>query len=96
MNLRVAASAQRNEIVFRVLAGLAAKLLVMDLKIPHRTTRLAAPTITRQNMLPQLAACLLVKPYGALFRKGRHLLAHEACSCVSSRNRPCCSLGSIR
>jgi len=50
----VACSAERNQIVFNVVAGLAAKLFVMNLKIRHRSTELAPPAVPAQHLIAKL------------------------------------------
>jgi len=41
----VAFSAKRNQIRLRIVAGLAAKFFVVDLKVGHCATRLASPAV---------------------------------------------------
>jgi hypothetical protein len=41
----VARSAKRHQVLFRIIAGLAAEFFVMDFKIGHCATRLASPAI---------------------------------------------------
>ena len=41
----MAIETQRDEILFLILTGVAAKLLVVNFKIPHGTAQLAAPSI---------------------------------------------------
>ncbi len=54
----VAASAQRDEIVLRICAGLAAALDVVDLESGDRAANLALPSVPLQDFLAQaLIAC---------------------------------------
>ena len=49
----VARSAHRNQVLFAIIAGVAAKLFVMDLQVRHRAARLTPPGIATQDLLPQ-------------------------------------------
>jgi len=53
MHSGVACRAQRNEILFGIVAGLAAKLFVVNFQIRHCAARLTPPVIASQNLLPQ-------------------------------------------
>jgi hypothetical protein len=48
----VASSAHRDQILLGVMAGMAAKLFVVDLQVRHRSARLTPPAIAPQNLLP--------------------------------------------
>jgi hypothetical protein len=48
----MAMSAERDQVFFRIVAGAAAKLFVMDFQVRHRTAGLTAPVITTQDLLP--------------------------------------------
>lgn len=50
----MARSAKGNEVPFGIIAGLTAKLLVVDFKVWHHSTPLTPPGIATQNLLPQL------------------------------------------
>ena len=45
MNGDVTSTAKRNQVQLGIIAGLAAKLLVVDFKVGHCATRLASPTV---------------------------------------------------
>jgi len=45
MQTVVTGSAERNEVLLRIVSTMTAKLLMMNLKIGHRAALLAAPTI---------------------------------------------------
>jgi hypothetical protein len=49
----VACGAERNQILFRIIAQVAKEFFVVNLKIRHRAARLASPPIATQNLLPQ-------------------------------------------
>ena len=44
--------AKCNQVFFRVIAGLAAKFLVVNFQVYHRAARLTTPTVASQDMLP--------------------------------------------
>src|SRR5438046_730460 len=46
--------AQSDQVLFRVVAGVAAKFLVMDFKVSHRSTELASPAIPPQHTFSYL------------------------------------------
>jgi hypothetical protein len=46
MQTGMACSAERNQVLLRILAGLAAEFLVVYLEIRHRPARLASPTVS--------------------------------------------------
>ena len=48
----VASGAKRNQVLFGMVAGMAAKLFVMDLQVRHRAARLTPPAIATQNLQP--------------------------------------------
>jgi hypothetical protein len=48
----VAHSAKCYQIVLGIVAGVAAELFVVDLKIRHRAAQLTSPAITTQDLLP--------------------------------------------
>ena len=72
-----------DQIVLTILAGVAAKLFVMDFKVGHGTAQLASPAISPQYLLAELLVILLLKPDGGLFR---HNLLHWICSFTICRN----------
>jgi hypothetical protein len=48
----VARSAERNQVLFGIVAGATAKLLVMDLQVRHRAAQLTSPAVATQDLLP--------------------------------------------
>ena len=54
MRFSMAVLTEDNEISFRVIAAVAAKELVMDFEAAHCTTRLAAPAVSPEYLLPQI------------------------------------------
>ena len=51
VNACVARSAKRNEVLLGVIAGLAAKFLVVDFQVRHRAAQLTPPAVAPQNLL---------------------------------------------
>jgi len=62
VNLGVALCAQRNQVQLGIVAGVAAELPVMNFQIRHRTTRLTAPAIALQDLLPKSFIRDRIKP----------------------------------
>jgi hypothetical protein len=50
----VACSAERNEVLARIIAGSAAKPFVMNLKVGHRAARLASPPVAAEHLVAKL------------------------------------------
>ena len=71
------------QIVLAILAGVAAKLFVVNFKVCHRTAELAAPAVSPQYVLAELLVILLLKPDRHLFRQN---LLHWICSFTICRN----------
>ncbi len=64
----VATQAERDQIVFMIRAGVAAKLFVVDFKVGHGTAQLTAPAVSPQYVLAELLVILLLEPDRRLFR----------------------------
>jgi hypothetical protein len=47
----VASNAHRYQVLLGIIAGVAAKLFVVDLQIRHRATGLASPAVAAQDLL---------------------------------------------
>ena len=77
MSLVVACGAERNQIGFRIIAGLAAEFFVVHLKIRHCAARLTPPAITTQNLLSQNLVGDGIQPQGREFRANQ---IHDAFS----------------
>jgi hypothetical protein len=45
--------AQRDQVLFGIVAGMAAKLFVVDFQVRHRAARLTPPAVATQDLLPQ-------------------------------------------
>jgi hypothetical protein len=50
----VACSTEGNQILARIIAGVAAKFLVVNLKVGHRAARLASPTIPSEHLVSEV------------------------------------------
>jgi hypothetical protein len=48
----MASSAHGDQVLFAIIAGVAAKLFVVDLQVRHRAARLTPPGIATQDLLP--------------------------------------------
>ncbi len=68
VRLRVALRAERDQILFRIVAGVAAKPFVVNFQIRHRATRLAPPVISAQYLLPQVFVQLGSEPEARTLR----------------------------
>ena len=90
MSGRMASVAQCDEVLFGIVAGVATKFLVMNLKIRHRTARLTSPAVATQDLLPKSVVCNRIQPQAPRPRSDR---AHEAFSLKPSRNSCRCSPG---
>jgi hypothetical protein len=53
MHAGMALRAKRDQIFFRIIAGVAAELFVVNLQVRHRAARLTPPAITMQHVLSQ-------------------------------------------
>jgi hypothetical protein len=83
MDRRVAVKAQHNQIHFLILACVAAKLFVVDLKVGHGTAQLASPAISPQYLLSKILVILLLEPDRRLFRQN---VLHWICPFTICRN----------
>jgi hypothetical protein len=54
MSFTVACCAERNEVFFRVFAGVAAEFHVVDLQLTHGSAALAPPFIPLKDLVAQL------------------------------------------
>jgi hypothetical protein len=54
MHGSVALAAQRDQVPLGIFAGMAAKLLVVNLKIGYCATRLASPTVPAEHLVAKL------------------------------------------
>jgi hypothetical protein len=48
----VALGAERDQVLFRIIAGMAAEFLVVNFQTRHGAASLAPPAVTTQNLLP--------------------------------------------
>ena len=79
MHYRMASHAQRYQILFGIITTLAAKILVVNLKVRPGPARLASPTVAAQHLLPESIVRLAIEPQAWLFGKNlgsRGLLDH--------------------
>jgi len=62
MHCTVACSTKSNQILARIVTGMATKFLMMDLKIDHCAARLASPTVAAQDLLAQVFILFAIEP----------------------------------
>ena len=77
MDSTVACRAQRDQVFLGVGSRMAAEFSVVHLKIRHRATGLASPTVATQYLLAQTFVRQRVKPQGSGFRANH---SHEGLS----------------
>jgi hypothetical protein len=86
----VTCDAERNQVCFRIVAALAAKFLVVNLKIQPRPATLASPAVTPQHLLSQSFVYLRIEALSRAFGKNS---IHEAFAVTSCRKACRCSPG---
>jgi hypothetical protein len=64
MHCSVTCRTKRNQVLLRIVAGLAAKFFVMNLEIRHRAARLASPAVATEHLVAKLFVRLGLKPHG--------------------------------
>jgi hypothetical protein len=68
----MARGAERNQVLLGIVTGVAAKLSVVDLQVPHRAARLTLPAITAEHLLAELFVQIGIQPQARRFwAKGR-------------------------
>lgn len=67
----VASRAQRNQVRLGVIAGLAAEVFMVNLKVGHRAARLASPTISAKDPVAQSFINVGLEPQRCTFRSNR-------------------------
>jgi hypothetical protein len=83
VDARVAHGAECDQVLTRIITGLAAKLFVVNFKIGHCPARLAFPAVTAENFVTNLVVGPCVQAQAWLFGSK---LVHEAFSVACSRN----------
>ena len=76
VHLFVAFSAQRDQVVFLIAAGLAAEFEVVHLQLLHASADLASPSVALQHLAMQLAVALRIESESRVL--GWDLALHEA------------------
>jgi hypothetical protein len=82
MYLRVTYGTERNQVLLGIIAAMAAKILVVNLKVRPGPARLTSPTVTAQHVLPESIVQLGIEPQAWLF--GQNPI-HDAFSATSCR-----------
>ena len=90
MHARMACNAERNQVLFGIVTGVAAKLSVVDLQVQHRAARLTLPAITAEHSVAELFVQIGIQPQARRFWANR---AHDAFSLRPPRNACPCSPG---
>src|SRR4029077_14679513 len=90
MDQRVTSDEDRNQVLFRIVAAMAAKFFVMNLKVGPGSATLAFPAVTAQYLLSESFVQFGIKPLARLFGSNP---VHEAFSVTSCRKACRCSLG---
>jgi hypothetical protein len=85
MQQRVTREAERNQVCFRILAGLAAKFLVVNLEVGPGSARLAFPTVTLQHLFPESFVQLRIEGRGRLERIRFTMLSRSLVTFVYKR-----------
>jgi hypothetical protein len=67
MHCRVASIAQCNQVLFRIVARVAAKIFMVHIKVGHRTANLASPTIAAEDLVAETIVLAGIEPQGARF-----------------------------
>ena len=79
----MANSTQCYQILLRIVAGLAAKLFVMNFKAGHCATRLASPAVATQHLMAQTVVLFGIQPQACMLRSEH---SHDAFSVTWCRN----------
>ena len=83
MECGVARSAKRNQVLLRIVAGVAAEFFVVDFKVGLRATQLTSETVATQHLVAELFVQLGIKLQARLLRSD---LIHDAFSFAWCRN----------
>lgn len=90
MQGRMTCNADGNQILFRIVPRVAAKFLVVDFKVGHRTAQLTSPAVATEHLLPQTFVHLRIKLQASGFWTDS---VHNVFSRTFSRNAHLCSPG---
>src|ERR1035437_1632807 len=90
MDVSMATSTERNQVLFAIVAGVAANFFVRDFQVAHRATGLTPPAIATQDPLPKSLVRHRIQPQAHGLRTDR---THDALSLKPSRNSCLCSPG---
>ena len=90
MDAGMALRAERDKVLFGVVARVAAKLFVVDLQVRRRAARLTPPAIAMQDLLPQTFVRQGIQPQASGFWANH---SQDAFSRKFSRKACCCSPG---
>ncbi len=91
MGVFVALGAQRDQVMFDVIAGLTAVLKVVYLQVLHGAAELAPPAVAFQHLPMLLAVAVRIKPQ---WRTLATDFLHQAFRLTSDKKVSCCGPGS--
>jgi hypothetical protein len=77
MHSGVARRAERNQVLVRIVAGLAAKLFVVNLKVGDCAARLASPAVATQHLVAEVVVVVGIESQSCMFRSDS---SHDAFS----------------
>ena len=78
MHILVARGTERNKVPFRIISGLAATLLMMNLKVQHYAACLASPPIPSQHFFTKLLVRFGIQPQRDCFGRIRFMTPSES------------------
>ena len=81
---------ERDQVLLGIVAGVTAKLFVVDFQVRHCAARLTPPAVTTQGLLPQTLVRHQIQPQASGFWANR---AHDVLSLKPPRNACRCSSG---
>ena len=62
MHCCMAGIAQRDQVLFRIFARVAAEIFMVDLKVGHRAARLASPAVAAEDLVAQSVVSVGLEP----------------------------------
>jgi hypothetical protein len=83
MHSGVACRTERNQVLLRVVAGVAAEFFVVDFEVGLRATQLTSETVAKRHLVAELFVQFVIKPQERLLRS---FLIHDAFSVTWCRN----------
>jgi hypothetical protein len=72
VDARVAHGAECDQILTRIITGLAAKLFVVNFEIGHGSARLTFPAVAVKHLVAKLVVCRWIQPHRSKLRWSIH------------------------